>query len=103
MELWIRSQDKNVLENVKGFCITHSSETCWNILNVDTATRYGTYTTKERALEVLDEIQDLLKPPIIFQEHEGVITTNDNSLHIINPTYGEIKQVKIIVYEMPKD
>ena len=58
MELWVRSQDRIKLikvdevkiETVKGgntFIYSH-------------ATDLGTYTTRERALEVLDEIQNIL-------------------------------------------
>ena len=58
MELWVRSQDRIKLikvdevkiETVKGgntFIYSH-------------ATDLGTYTTRERALEVLDEIQKIL-------------------------------------------
>ena len=101
MELWIRSQDKNVLENVKGFCITHSSETCWNILNVDTTTRYGTYTTKERALEVLDEIQKILKPKIFLKK--GIITGSFDNQIFTNSDKVEIQELPTYVYEMPKD
>ena len=60
MELWVRSQDKEILVKVTnlsttvnqdGTCeITNSFEDhqCWEL---------GTYKSKERALEVLDEIQ----------------------------------------------
>ena len=62
MELWIRSQDKKHLMK------------CEAIMYEETGTGYGLrvftknydfniarYETKERALEVLDEIQDLLQ------------------------------------------
>ena len=104
MELWIRSQDKMKLVKVN-YCYIMDQQDHFTIIGetIDSGPIVGIYKTKERALEVLDEIQNLLKPPIIFQEHEGVITTNDNNPHFINPTYGEIKQLKTIVYEMPKD
>ena len=74
MELWIRSQDKeDLLEvhnlglaykgkygfmdkigDVDGYCICE-------FIN-DYHVKLGTYATKERALEVLDEIQKLIKP-----------------------------------------
>lgn len=57
MELWIRSQDKEKLiksENLKyGFGIYGHI-----ILNGEII--LGKYETKERALEVLDEIEDLM-------------------------------------------
>ena len=59
MELWIRSQDKTKLMKVDevefqqddyGFCIF-----AWK--DKFEGSRTGTYKSKERALEVLDEIQ----------------------------------------------
>ena len=64
MDLWIRSQDKEKLVKINslqygeyqgthyinGYCINEAD-------NID----LGIYATKERALEVLDEIQDLLQ------------------------------------------
>lgn len=63
----------------------------------------GTYKTKERALEVLDDIQNILKPISILKENAGVYAFNDESLHIVNPTYFEVKSLDTYVYEMPED
>lgn len=63
MELWVRSQDKEILAKVNnlsttvnqdGTCeITNSFEDhqCWEL---------GTYKSKERALEIIDEIQNYI-------------------------------------------
>ena len=100
MELWIRSQDKKFLAKVDNiFCIN-------NTLFYDhheNKAVLGHYETKERALEVLDEIQNIFKPQLIIQKTEGIITTADRSMRIINPTYGDIKEMSIAVYEMPKE
>ena len=55
MDLWIRSQDKETLCKVDDIHIEEQS------LYTDTHLKIclGTYKAKERALEVLDEIQDL--------------------------------------------
>ena len=108
MELWIRSQDKKHL--VK----------CEAIMYEETGTGYGLrvftknydfniarYETKEIALEVLDEIQNILKPKYIldassikpdgdFYEENGVIFQNYDA-------NAEIKELSTYVYEMPED
>lgn len=57
MELWIRSQDRKKLIQINNI----------NIVNIIIKTMYkgisitlGNYETEERALEVLNEIQDLI-------------------------------------------
>lgn len=57
MELWIRSQDKEILLKVNELEIEA------NMIIAFDNNKYqclGTYKTKERALEVLDEIQNIL-------------------------------------------
>lgn len=58
MELWIRSQDRRVLARAGMINIASDERTI-----VDDMPRFhylGTYKTKERALEVLDEITDFI-------------------------------------------
>ena len=64
MELWIRSQDREKLERLDNYL--RVQETCvnphshwWGVL-VD-GNYYAEYNSKERALEVLDEIQRLIE------------------------------------------
>lgn len=85
MELWIRSQDKTNLIRVEHLALTNNK----TITGMSTNWDYdlGTYTTKERALEVLDEIQNILKPKIIY-----------NCNGTINQLYDYTK-----VYEMPQE
>ena len=61
MELWVRSQNKNHLINIKEVYITEFEDD----FEIRTSTQQyivwlGRYKTKERALEVLDIIQKLL-------------------------------------------
>ena len=71
MELWIRSQDREILTKVNLLDISECKETnisnknnkgfeIWNNID-DTFRKAGTYKTKERALEILDEIQFYLR------------------------------------------
>lgn len=78
MELWVRSQDKERLCKVNNLFIKNFSICCsCNDENND-YDYLGVYSTKERALEVLDEIQDLM------------ISLSNSDL-------------KIIQYKMPKE
>lgn len=61
MDLWIRSQDKELLVNAKAFELQHYKNSPCQIFAVwnNNFMCIGTYKTKERAIEILDEIQDL--------------------------------------------
>ncbi len=84
MNLWIRSQDKERLTEVNDLRIYYGKEEdLWAIEDCDDL---GYYKTKERALEVLDEIQNILK-------HIS-LQTNNNNQFVGTTTY---------VYEMPKE
>ena len=97
MELWIRSQDKGVLTKANNLVVLSNNidYTSFSIKNYeqDDSTNLGFYKSKERALEVLDEIQKILKPtfithePIKYGEHRETIDTTP----------------PIKVYEMPKE
>ena len=61
MELWIRSQNKDNLVKVEKIELLYDYLCCDDIqlVHVDSnKARLGSYATKERALEVLDEIQE---------------------------------------------
>lgn len=94
MELWIRSQDKEVLLNIKGiqyqnYKLVENETVEANILiglyNYYDNEILGEYETKERALEVLDEIQNML--------YAGLKATNNNQL----------AGTTSIVYQMPEN
>ena len=59
MELWIRSQDRTFLRKVNTIGIVEGRD-FWSI-DENLTISFGKYKTKERVLEVLDEIQDLLQ------------------------------------------
>lgn len=61
MNLWIRSQDKEVLTRVVDIWKDADKNEIWSKSSFAIKNCLGIYKTKERALEVLDEIQDLLQ------------------------------------------
>ena len=61
MELWVRSQDKECLINISNIQYVYKNNMHGLGTYYDNLKILGTYKTKERALEVLDEIQDLLQ------------------------------------------
>lgn len=100
MDLWIRSQDKmKMLPNPKlAIIISGDVENGYSFDIYDTSAynqevnlRYGylgTYDTKERALEVLDEIQNKIN--LINLGHDF----GSPMVDLKNPTY---------IYQMPKE
>ena len=99
MELWIRSQEKNIFEKVnKLYVSTYNEEEGYGIYDLiaddidDCDTPLGFYKTRERALEVLDEI------------HQRLI--NLQYIEITGADYisNQMKKNGIdCVYEMPKE
>lgn len=114
MELWIRSQDKKRLTKATDIRIGYLNKIGWIIEDCD---ELGTYKTKERALEVLDEISSKIKNRYIVSTTAAIISKNDmakeykrlNYLYsgefIMNEPPFEIKPINnnIIYYEMPKE
>lgn len=128
MELWIRSQDKkrliktNILELStyelnklifteedigKGDCKIFANEHIY----------IGTYKTKERALEILDEIAAMIKNRYIVSTTTAIVSKDDiaNEYKRLNYLYSgefimenppfEIKPINkdVIYYEMPEE
>lgn len=95
MELWIRSQDKEVLTRVVDIWKDADKNEIWSKSSFATKNCLGIYKTKERALEVLDEIQSKLtldcKINGNYQEMDLQIKAR-----LVESQYGEI-------YEMPKE
>lgn len=62
MNLWVRNQDKTILQKVDNLLISdgNNAEGTFNIYtnSLPSQNVLGRYKTKERALEVLDEIQE---------------------------------------------
>ena len=65
MELWIRSQDKRILQKVDNVYLNANYENrrICTIDSTDYESDLGEYETKERALEVLNEIQRYILLP----------------------------------------
>ena len=62
----------------------------------------GTYATKERALEVLDEIQKLIKPTFkINYEYDGSQPIIDGEWLKSLKAESKIEELSCYVYEMP--
>ena len=77
MDLWIRSQDKRKLVK-SGYLTIFLSDTNWFIYS-DTATgepfEIGKYKTEERALEVLDEINEHIE-----KQGQTIAITNEKGI-----------------------
>lgn len=108
MELWVRSQDKLKLVKVNYVYIMESNDhfTIYGE-TIDSGPIIATYKTKERALKVLDEIQNILKPKTIVLKdlnklNEEEINQLKNVLSIIPPV-NSIQELPTYVYEMPEE
>ena len=91
MDLWIRSQNKEKLckiENIKYMDTSDDFENDTHSLWNDNNGILGIYKTKQRALEVLDEIQKKIN--LINLGHDF----GSPMIDLKNPTY---------IYEMPKE
>lgn len=86
MDLWIRSQDRVLLRKVNTIGIVEGRD-FWSI-DENLTVSFGKYKTKERALEVLNEIQNKLN--IRYRDYEGIEFIFANN---ITP----------MIYEMPKE
>ena len=88
MELWIRSQDKKrLIKSEKIIIVEFTDKTECEIWN-DTV-KLGTYKTKERALEVLDEIDEFID---LFNRNGFGNVLSDDGVH-----------PKHTIYHMPKE
>lgn len=90
--MWIRSQNKRILSNVDEVLVTFVDENkCFISGFWGTGTdTLGVYSSKEKALKVLDEIQDAIEDTGFYRI--------DNIGH---GTYAFSKGV--LVYQMPQD
>lgn len=93
MELWVRSQDKECLMKIDRIDISDNNIIMANGFEI----WLGAYKTKERALEVLEEIQ-------------GKIAQNEclkSMISKLSNVKGEEEKIgklfKEMIYEMPKE
>lgn len=112
MELWIRSQNKEKLISNCSFLIKDWGDKCWiECIIHEERLLLGSYKTKERALEVLDEIQSkLTSNKIVMQldrnvhgKEEIIALFNDKYNIKLLPNCATLKSVPndIVIYEMP--
>lgn len=106
MELWIRSQDKEKLLKVNGIqyqnCKLVENEIIEGNILIGFHNSYdneilGEYKTKERALEVLDEIQSILIGKYVTSLNFSAAFSNikkENGKELLN---------QMAVYDMPKE
>lgn len=103
MELWIRSQNKGALIKVEMLGNTDGIIHSYSGVN---KTVLGKYKSDERALEILDEIQNILMPKCIINsksmkfsepyEKNGIVLMDCNA-------DARWEQLNTYVYEMPKE
>ena len=101
MELWIRSQDRESLMKVNIL-----DKYGLNIVTFDNEYReiyLGRYVTEERALEVLDEIQNILQPKITYHQEKPVETIQEGCYQLSQKVNVELQELSTYVYEMPKE
>ena len=113
MNLWVRSQDKTNLVKIRQISLNYQNnkQIIANYIPelYENSGEYyeilGTYKTKERAIEVLDEIQSLLQPtieykPIVQEEYNPAYTYK----HFVKVDENiEIKELSTFVYQMPEN
>lgn len=90
MEVWVRSQSKNIFVCIKCVCYDRISLNEHAILG-DNHWVLGRYGTQERCLEIIDEIQSLFGYILL-----GSVSANGG-------VKKEYHQRDTAVYEMPKE
>ena len=115
MDLWIRSQTRIGLISAKLIYVRSAlrvkgeeKKDVYQVIASDEIV--AEYSTKERALEVLDEIQKILTPQIFelmrkVQKKDFNCKDIYNVYAVENCQTGEvdIKELSTIVYQMPKE
>lgn len=97
MDLWIRSQYKGKLIKVENIQTNNESIICFT--KTEGIIILGEYDNKERALEVLDEIQSYISILNVMS-----LCHNENMLIALNSAVGEKKLNNMSSpYEMPEE
>lgn len=78
MDLWIRSQDRETLIKANRIDVV---DTEIIIYEDDLDIHMAVYETKERALEVLDEIQDVLESVHTTDEYKKEVVVGGNMFY----------------------
>lgn len=98
----MRSQDKRILQKIDNIFLDANYDNKRICTYDGDNTTLGEYKTKERALEVLDEIQNILKPQVITKLGKIVGKTCDGTIYT-TPNEIEIKELSTYVYKMPEE
>ena len=98
MELWIRSKDKMKLTRVIDIGIFEEQEGYTIYYDDSIDNMLGTYATKERALEVLDEIQN-----IIIGKYMTNLSFEASFSKFDDEEAARKTLIAMAVYEMPKE
>lgn len=112
MELWIRSQDRESLVKADNLYVSVGNYICYYVeKGKEVPNTYyrpsgelGRYETKERALEILDEIQNILKPKMIVNTYKVEQAKLCDGTQFIQPMLDDIQvqNATTYVYEMPE-
>ena len=105
MDLWIRSQAKMSLVKVYAVSVLENDNiyTIIGYTNHDSQFWLADYDTKRRALEVLDEIQEVLCPKVLIMKPQSQINISDN-VNLILPDNCSYERIgDTYVYEMPEE
>ena len=104
MNLWVRSQDKECLTNISNIQYVYKNNMHGLGTYYDNLKILGTYKTKERAIEVLDEIQNILKPKMIVNTYKVEQAKLCDGTQFIQPMLEDIQvqNTTTYVYEMPE-
>ena len=106
MNLWVRNQDKTILQKVDNLLISdgYNAGGTFNIYtnSLPAQNVLGRYKTKERSIEILDEIQNILKPQLIIKDSGKIIGSFEDTIVREGATY-ELKELSTVVYQMPAE
>ena len=118
MDLWIRSQSKHTLIQIKSVYVNDDDNNCEDVMGLCSTghMRLGKYKSKERALEVLDEIQNKMNPKYFYKTNclmkpeqlekmETILQQKYNADFIVGSASDEIEPLSndVLVYEMPEE
>lgn len=111
MELWIRSQNKRYLIKTEYLYAVYSEDSKKAYIGDKLAGYIGEYKTLKRALEILDEIHNILQPRVYIEQpdielkpDELIMNLSQNvMMHVNDKVELELKNVGQIVYQMPKE
>ncbi len=97
MELWIRSQDRTILRKIDTIGIVEGRD-FWSI-DENLTVSFGKYKTKERALEVLNEIEER----IMLINTINLVKDRDSLIAYKNALTEEKIKGLGYPYQMPKE